>query len=92
MPGSSGRLHRTVDGAWEWSDEELDATSEEGKSASIGRSPRVRAQYKEDLENEMGTKTETEVILRDLFERFTKCILISGLFIPDMIVYDSLPG
>ncbi|XP_049583854.1 STE20/SPS1-related proline-alanine-rich protein kinase [Syngnathus scovelli] len=79
VPGSSGHLHKTEDGDWEWSDDELDEGSEEGKAAvNQGRSRRVKNDSKVNEENVKNVPFDGLSIQHPQVEPFGDSLYIHG--------------
>ncbi|MEQ2195028.1 STE20/SPS1- proline-alanine-rich protein kinase, partial [Xenoophorus captivus] len=79
VPGSSGHLHKTVDGDWEWSDDELDVGSEEGKAAvNQGRSRRVKYEAKDNEEDANSVPIEGLSVQHPQVEPYENTPFIQG--------------
>ncbi|XP_062313927.1 STE20/SPS1-related proline-alanine-rich protein kinase [Osmerus eperlanus] len=79
VPGSSGHLHKTEDGDWEWSDDELDEGSEEGKAAvNQGRSRRVRDEIQDNEESANRVPIEGLSIQHPQVQPFENASYIQG--------------
>ncbi|KAM4560657.1 STE20/SPS1-related proline-alanine-rich protein kinase isoform 1-T1 [Fundulus diaphanus] len=82
VPGSSGHLHKTVDGDWEWSDDELDEGSEEGKAAvnqgRVSESRRVNFEAKDNEEDANNVPIEGLSVQHPQVEPYENTAFIQG--------------